>query len=242
MFFGSLAFVFEVMLYLGLGLPLVNLLISLIGGIGGSSTQADADIDVDMDMDMDISVDGGIDGGAEFDIDAPELDIDVDSVDLDAGGGAFVPSAAQGFVLRFNLYCLCLAFVVMGAMGIFALQALSGALQLAVLIGGAALAIGAYILLYRFVVWPMKKNPSHALAADGLCFRHARVSFRIEIDSPGTIQTKDAVGATISYRAQIDESICRVSRIEEGEEIVITEVDSTQGLCYVIPAQRKTLK
>lgn len=242
MFFGSLSFIFEVMLYVGLGLPLVNLLASVLSGIGGNAAP---------EADADLAPDAGLDAGAE--LDAPDLDLDLDAAevdldleldgaDLDAGE---VPAGAEGhggFFLRFNLYCLCLAFVVMGAVGLFALETLTGAARVAVLIGGVLFALAAYLLLYRFVVWPLKRNDAHALRLNELRFRHARVTFRITKDSPGTIETRDAVGAVIGYRAQIDPEICTRERIEEGEEVMISDIDKEHQLCYVIPAERKILK
>lgn len=135
MFFGSLAFIFEVMVYVGLGLPLVHLIVSAIGAAGDSSA----------DMDADFSADGGLDAGPDFDtpdLEAPEIDFEAEAPDIDMGG-APTASPSGGFSLRFNLYCLCLSFVVMGATGIYALEALSGTAQAVMLIAGAALAVAA---------------------------------------------------------------------------------------------------
>ncbi len=242
MLFGRLAFVFEVMIYVGLGLPLVNLLASVISGLGDSGPE--------LDVDTDLSVDGGLDGvdfdapdlDADFDLDAGGPPIEADGVDLDVAHAPEAPPGGGGFPLRFNLYSLCLAFVVMGAFGIFSLETLTGAARTAMLIAGAALAVAAYALLYRFVVWPMKRNKADALAQNDLQFRHARVTFRITRDSPGLIETRDAVGAVISYRAQMDTDICRRERIEEGEEVIVSDIDRAQNLCSVVPAKNKLLQ
>ncbi len=237
MFFGSLAFVFEVMIYVGLGLPLVHLLVSVIGAAGDSGP--------DVDVDTDLSLDGGLDTGADLDtpdLDAGEFDFEAGDADLGVGSAPSAAPPGNGFLLRFNLYCLCLAFVVMGAIGIFSIETLTGAAQVVMLVVGAVLALAAYVLLYRFVIWPLKRNKANALKQNDLRFRHARVTFRITQDGAGTIETRDAVGAVISYRAQIDTDICKLERIEEGEEVIVSDIDRAQNLCYVVPAQHKILK
>lgn len=250
MFFGELAFVFEVMLYVGLGLPLVNLLLSLFGSLGGSGSGADADVDADVDVDIELDGDVGWDADADLDLelDAPDLDLDFDAGDVEleldgAGAAASGATAAHGggFPLRFNMYCLCFAFVVMGAMGIFALERFEGAMRAVMLAVGVVLALAAYVLLYRLVVRPLKQNDARALNAESLRYRHAIVTFRILSDSPGTIRTRDATGAVISYRAEMDADVCRLGRLEEGTEVIITDLDKEKRLCYVTLAQRKIL-
>ena len=212
MFFGSLAFVFEVMLYVGLGLPLINLLVSAVGG-GGEAT-------------------------GEFEV-SGEAAAELGEVNFEAGDAA-PESGGEGF-LAFDVYCLCLALVVTGACGMFSVSNFAAAALLLAIICSTLAGIGAYGLLYRLVIRPLKRNDAEALKQRSLSFRHARVSFRVEHDSPGQIQTTDAGGAVISYRAQLDPQICTLSRIEEGEEVIITEIREADGLCYVTLAQRKIL-
>lgn len=226
MLFGKLAFVFEVMIYVGLGLPLANLLLGLLSGGGDVAGElgADADLSFQGDIAADIQVELEMAGGEGS----------AGSADLEGVG-------AQGGFLRFDVYSLCLALVVMGAMGVYALEAHTGIMRLIVLGIGIVMALGAYGLLYRLLIVPLKQNKSEAMKVQSLQFRHAIVTFRILKDSPGKIQTKDAVGAVISYRAELDPHICKLDQIEEGEEVVITELDKAQNLCYVTLAQRKRL-
>lgn len=252
MFFGSLSFIFEVMLYVGLGLPLVSFLLSFIGHIGGeaspeleadfdadASFDTDIDVDLDVDVDLDLDIDAGFDGNIDLDTDLP---VEFDAPDIHLETTEIPTSVQQNFPLRFNIYCLCLSFVVMGAMGIFALETLLGAAQIAALIGGGVLAVAAYVLLYRLVVRRLKRNNASALNVNSLRFRHALVIFRITQTSPGKIETTDATGARITYPAMLDPAICKAEKIEEGEEIVITHIDKAQNTCYVTLAQKKMLR
>ena len=223
MFFGSLAFIFEVMIYIGLGLPLVNLLMSVVGGGADGAGEAELGGEVSPDL-----------GGDLGEVNLGDLDLDFD------GGEPAADSSGEVF-LGFDMYCLCLALVVTGACGIFSVSNFGvGTLLIAIacsILGGAF----AYGLLYRLVIRPLKQNDAAALSKKTLRFRHARVTFRIEEDSPGQIQTWDAGGAVISYRAQLDPAVCKLSRIETGEEVIITEIKKEESLCYVTLAQRKVL-
>lgn len=252
MFFGNWAFLFEVMIYVGLGLPLVNLLMGLIGGMGGSSAEGELDVggETDFELDTDLDADFEVELSpeaelipADFGLEAhpAELGLDFNSADLappEAGAG---PGLAKGFPVRFNMYCLCLSLVVMGAMGIFALTNFAGPMRAVMIAAGVVLAVVAYVLLYRLVVFPLKRNDASALKAGNLRFRHAKVTFRILPDSPGKIETKDAVGARISYQAAMDPKLCFAERIEEAEEVVITRVDKENNTCYVTLAQEKLI-
>lgn len=236
MFYGSLAFVFELLVYLGIGLPLVNLIISLIGGIGSGSASADIDAEIpagaelsaDLDLDLDLDLDMDID--ADFDF------ADADALSAggsEAPGASGAPTAGKGFALRFNIYCLCFAFVVMGAFGIFALNSFSGVAQIIMLALGLALALLAYIFLYRFVVYPLKKNKAEAFNMKSLRFRHVAVLSPVTVADVGKIETTDSVGARISYLALLDPDVCKVSRIEAGEKAIITRIDEKQNICYI---------
>lgn len=237
MFWGSLSFIFEVMIYVGLGLPLANLLLGQLGSGADGAPEMDADVGGDFSGDLGADVD--------LDFDAPDLDLDAFGADaaadlgeVELSGEAEVPA---GMPLRFNIYCLCLSLVVMGAIGVFAMETQSGLPQFFTIASGFVLALAAYALLYRFVIGPLKTNDAAALRSKDLQYRHAKVSFRILPDSPGKIETTDAVGAAISYRAEMDTDICKTDRIDEGEEVVITEIFPEQGLCYVTVPTRKRL-
>ncbi len=211
-----LSFVFEILLYLGLGLPLLNLILGAFSAAhGGAAAGAEA---------------ADLPEAPE----APETPEAADASDLT--GGEAGSEIEKGAPFKFNVYCLCLALVVLGAVGIYATNKLSGLLLPLTLAGGLVLALAAYFLLYRFVVRPLQKNKAPALSTASLLHRHARVSFSILKDRPGKIETTDAVGASISYSAEMDPDICKAERIEEGEEVIITEVRPETHLCYVIPA------
>lgn len=233
MIFERLAFIFEVMIYVGLGLPLLNVLIGFLGGLGSSGPDVGGDLSADAPGDLDALGDVDIDLDIDADIgDAGDLDLD----GIDAG------DAPQGIFIRFNMYCLCLALVVMGALGLYTVTNLGGILRIIGVAGSAVLAFAAYVLVYRFVFYPLKRNDPRALNAKTLKFAHAIVISPITHENPGKIQTVDAVGAVISYLARIDEDICPLKRIEEGEEVIITEVDGSKGICSVYPARYKVLK
>lgn len=237
MFFGELSFLFEVMIYVGLGLPLVNLLLGLLGGGGDSSGgELDGDLSGDLDFDLDFDIDLDVGSGGEL-----GADFDLSELAAEASGSVDAVSSGRGVPLRFNMYCLCLSLVVMGAIGIFVTQTMEGFAQTIALLCGAAMAVGTYLLFYRFVIGPMAANNAAALSRNKLRLRRATVSFRIKPDSPGKIETRDAVGAIISYPAEMDPQICKEELIEEGKEVIITEFDSEKRLCYVTVAQYKSL-
>jgi len=239
MYFGSLAFVFEVMIYVGLGLPLVNLLLGLISGAVQSGLETEAEFDGSFEADMDVDVD--LDVSADLEINS-DIEWEMDLGDGPGGGEISSGGISKGFFVRFNIYCLCLSLVVMGALGIFAVNNFDGMVQWVVLLSSAAFAILIYILFYRFVIYPLKINDAEALQAKNLKYRHAIVIFRILQDSPGKIQTKDAVGAVITYQARLDPDICKEARIDENEEVVITDIDKENTLCYVTLARHKILE
>ncbi len=238
----KLAFLFQVILYVGLGLPLVNLLLGLIGSFGHSSPEVDtdfspdADVDVDTDLDFDTDLDLDTDVDVSFDAEVSGGEVHGDAIGAEAATGG-----SHGFFVRFNVYCMCLAMVVLGAMGIFAVERFTGMTQLAVIGLGVIFAITAYILLYRFLILPLKRNDAKALQNSHLRYKHAIVTFRIKKDSPGKIKTIDAVGATITYQAEIDADLSKLALIEEGEEVIITDLNLAEGLCFVIPAQHTIL-
>lgn len=236
-----LSFVFQVMLYVGFGLPLLNVLFGLVGGLFNGF----ADIDTDVSADSDLDIDGELDVDTDFDFDAATDGLGEapsQAVELEvAEGNVGSPSESHGVFVRFNVYCICLSLVVMGSIGVFAVQSLTGVTQLLVIGLGGGLAVAAYVLLYRFVIYPLKKNDAKALQNKRLRFKHAIVTFRVKSDSPGKIKTIDAVGATITYRAELDKDITKVDKIDEGEEVVITDLNEAEGLCYVIPAQHSIL-
>ncbi len=219
----GLSFVFEILLYVGLGLPLLNLILGAFSAAhGGASAGAEAA--------------DALEGADALDADAPDL-----PEAADAPGGEAGCEVEKVSPFRFNVYCLCLSLVVLGATGIYATNKLTGLALVLTLAGGLALALAAYFLLYRFVVRPLQKNKAPALSMHSLLHRHATVSFPILQNRPGKIETVDAVGAAISYSAELDPDICKVERIEEGEEVIITDIQPKTHLCYVMPAHYNPL-
>lgn len=233
MFWGSMSFAFEVMIYVGIGLPLVNLILAQFGSGADGAAELDTDLSADVSADFAADFSADLELGADFSADvATELD-------LDAGAGADLGGTDGGMPLRFNIYCLCLSLVTMGAMGVFAMETMEGLQRILTLAGGLVLSILAYVLLYRFLILPLKRNDAAPLRAKDLQFRRAKVSFRILPESPGKIETRDATGAAISYEARMDPDICRAARIDEGEEVLITEVFAREGFCHVTLPQRR---
>lgn len=231
MFWGSMSFAFEVMIYVGIGLPLVNLILAQFG------SGADGAAELDTDLSADVSADFAADFSADLELDA-DFSADV-APELDLDAGADLGGTDGGMPLRFNIYCLCLSLVTMGAMGVFAMETMEGLQRILTLAGGLVLSILAYVLLYRFLILPLKRNDAAPLRAKDLQFRRAKVSFRILPESPGKIETRDATGAAISYEARMDPDICRAARIDEGEEVLITEVFAREGFCHVTLPQRR---
>jgi hypothetical protein len=235
MLFDRLAFIFEVMVYVGLGLPLVNLLFGFFSNLGHSSADLDGDVSGNADFLHPPN-------HPEAPSDIPIADVQIGAVHMSdlpvsnphlSGAEAVNLDPHNGFSVRFNTYCLCLALVVQGTVGIFATTNLDGMTRILVLGGGFCFAVTAYILFYRIVIHTLKKNNAEALRTQNLTFRRAYVSFRILPDSPGKIQTFDQVGAIISFLAELDPDICKVERIDEGEEVIITSFVKEQNLCYV---------
>lgn len=219
-----LSFVLETMIYIGIGLPIVNLLLGFIssgGGDGGGDVDVDAGPDLDMDADIDLDAD------AVFELDVGDASADPDISSHSGGKNA----------IGFNLYCLCLAFVILGAVGSYGIRVAQSAVSLGLFLFSALLmAVAAYCAVYYCIIRVLKNNDAPALKMDNLRGQTATVVFRITSDSPGQIQAHDAVGALITYRAELAPETT-VQRVEEGQLVTITEVDKKNQVCIVCPRQ-----
>ena len=167
---------------------------------------------------------GGIfSGSADVDVD---VDVDVGKV---AGGGLRA-------LFPFNIMCFCLFLVVFGALGRLALD-LMVALPITILLlaGCALVAAFFYWALYRVLIKRLKENDASALSFYNLRGRSGEVTLSVARGSMGTISLRDSTGAAISFRAKIDPCLedQMPAVIPTGEQVVITEVDAENKLCYI---------
>jgi len=201
--------IFNICIIVGFAIPLLNILTGWFGGIFGVGVDIDAD--VDMDVDFDASADASIDGGAQTNI-------------------------ASHAVIPFNIMCLCLFLIVFGATGHIAKGYMANILFTVLLLIGCFLIAGlSYWALYKLVIERLKRSDASALKYHDLRGKCAEVTLKIQTDSIGTISLRDSTGAPISFRAKIDPDLKDQipDAIQQGESVVITEVDTVNKLCYV---------
>ena len=139
-------------------------------------------------------------------------------------------------IFPFNIMCLSLFLVVFGALGHAARPFMAAGLPVVLLLAGCAGAAGfSYWALYKLLVKRLKENDASALSYHNLRGKRCEVTLSISGDGMGTISMRDSTGAAISFRAKIDPDL--KSRMPEtipkGEQVIITEVDVPNKLCYV---------
>lgn len=140
--------------------------------------------------------------------------------------------------LPLNLMCLCFSLVVFGAVG----SLLSGLMTkvwitIVCLAALAGISAGAYFLLYRFVVQPLKKSNPRAIKQWDLFAETGRLTLRITENSPGVVSLKDSTGAAISYRASAKKEVLANwdGEIPQGAEVLVVDIDSESKMAYVKP-------
>ena len=170
---------------------------------------------------------GAFGGSADIDV-----DVDVD-VDLGAAKGT---GSGSGSLLPFNLMCFCLFLIVFGAAGHMTREFMTTLPVTVALLGGCfAVAVFFYWALYKVLIKRLKENDASAISFHDLRGRSGEVTLSIRGDSMGTISLRDSNGAAISFRAKIDPCLKNKMPpvIPAGEQVVITEVDAGNKLCYV---------
>jgi len=154
-------------------------------------------------------------------------------VDVDVGKGA---GGSLSALFPFNLMCLCLFLVVFGMTGRATLGLMTNILFTVLLLAGCFLvAAFFYWALYKVLIKRLKENDAAALSIHNLRGRSGEVTLSIRGDSMGTISLRDSNGAAISFRAKIDPCLKNQMPpvIPVGEQVVITEVDAQNKLCYI---------
>jgi membrane protein implicated in regulation of membrane protease activity len=167
--------------------------------------------------------------------------------DLEIGGHHFGDvfdlsgdGAQMDSPLPFNMMCLCFGLVVFGAIGKLVAQLMTNVLSAVLLLFGLLLlSAGAYILLYRFVVKPLKKSNPAAIRSWDLLGTRGKLTLRITDSSKGTVSLKDSTGAMISYRAAAKADVLKTwdGVIPQGTEVLVVDVDEPRKTAYVKPLQ-----
>jgi len=154
-------------------------------------------------------------------------------IDVDIGKGA---GGGLSALFPFNIMCLCLFLIVFGAMGRATLGLMTNPLFTVLLLAGCfVVAAFFYWALYKILIKRLKENDASAISLHDLRGMSGEVTLSIRGDSMGTISVRDSTGAAISFRAKVDP--CLKDRmppvIPKGEQVVITEVDAENKLCYI---------
>ena len=208
-----LNYIFNLCILIGFVIPLLNLITGWFGSFFGGG--GDVDIDIDISDVGDIS--------------------DIGDIGTDAGDAPAAPgSKSSGF--PFNIMCLCLFLIVFGAFGQSVRRYMTALLPAVLLLGACiAIALLSYWALYKFIVKRLKESDSSVMSFQDLPGKSAEVTLSISANSVGTISLPDSTGAAISFRAKIDKHLKdqMPGTIPKGENVIITEVDVENKLCYV---------
>lgn len=146
--------------------------------------------------------------------------------------------ADTGSMLPFNIMCLCFALVVFGAVGKLTLALMVNTLAiLGILVGLIAISFGAYYLVFRFIVKPLKYNNPKAIGHWDLFMTKGKLTLRITTDSPGTVSLRDSTGAMISYCATAKEDVLKAwdGIIPQGVVVTVVDLDTNKKIAYVKP-------
>ena len=141
-------------------------------------------------------------------------------------------------ILPFNIMCLCFALVVFGAIGKLTLVWMVNALAiLGILLGLIAISFGAYYLVFKFIVKPLKYNNAKAIKQWDLFMTKGKLTLRITTDSPGTVSLRDSSGAMISYCATAKEDVLKAwdGVIPQGAIVTVVDLDTDKKIAYVKP-------
>lgn len=160
----------------------------------------------------------------------PLLDVELDFIDD-------VPADA-GQAIPLNLMCLCFSLVVFGALGrlitglMINLYVLIGLLLLLLIVSFAS-----YIVIYKYIVKPLKRNNPKALMQWDLFGMKGKLTLRITKSSEGTVSLKDSTGAMISYKAAAQEDTLNAwdGMIPQGAEVMVVDIDTQSNTVFVKP-------
>ena len=154
------------------------------------------------------------------------MDLDIDT-DTDVDG-----------LVPFNLMSLCFALIVFGVIGreyaTYMTDMLSAVLLIAL---SVTISFVAYVMIYKHVIVKLKRNNPSAITSAEIVGSIGKLTLRVTHDSDGVVSVPDSTGAAISYRARVSEfyKLDETGRIDQGVEVVITEVDNDARIYYVQP-------
>ena len=154
---------------------------------------------------------------------------------FDLGGEG---SADAGNAIPLNIMCLCFGLVVFGALGRLTVGLMVNALAvIACFIGLIVISTGAYALLYKFVVGPLKKSYPKAIGYWDLLGSKGKLTLRISHNSPGTVSLKDSTGAMISYMASARAAVMKRwdGEIPQGADVIVVDIDTSKKMAFVKP-------
>jgi membrane protein implicated in regulation of membrane protease activity len=143
-----------------------------------------------------------------------------------------------GSSLPFNFMCLCFSLVVFGAIGKLVTGLMVNVLfAVLLLLGLLCVSAAAYILLYRFVIRPLKKSNPAAIGTWDLLGARGKLTLRISEESPGTVSLKDSTGAMISYIASARAEVLKKwdGIIPQGAEVIVVDIDTAKKTAFVKP-------
>lgn len=184
---------------------------------------------------------GGLFGGGGADVSA---DVDID-LGADTGAEASPTDSSGHFPIPFDLMCLCLGFVVFGAMGRVFMRQMTSTLTVILMLSVCViLALAAYVALYKLIIERLRKNKATTISYSNLNGKPATVTLKISRDAMGTVSLPDSTGANISFRAKIDPDLADYmpESIEQDEPVVITDVDEENKFCYVSVYKSRFIK
>ena len=141
-------------------------------------------------------------------------------------------------LVPFNLMCTCFALIVFGSLGRLCAPYMTNMLFTVVIIVLLALvSLVAYLVLYKYVIVKLKRNNPLAITRYEIVGSVGKLTLRVTKDSDGVVSVLDSTGAAISYRARVSEfyKFDDTGRIDQGTEVVITDVDNVENIYYVQP-------
>ena len=157
-----------------------------------------------------------------------DLEFDfVDDISVDTGGA-----------IPLNLMCVCFSLVVFGALGHLFARFLTSVLALVILlIVLFAVSFGAYSLIYRYIIRPLKKNNPRASQHIDFLGSKGKLTLRITAGCPGTVSLFDSTGAPITYRADTTAETLKIwdGSVPQGTEVLVVGTDEASNTLYVKP-------
>lgn len=169
---------------------------------------------------------GGL--GNALDVDA-DVDLDTDmNMDVDGDAGLDSPFPV-------NITCLFFSFAIVGLVGGRLNKLVSPVLALltALVCGGAG-----YVLLYRFVIQPLKRNDASAIRIRDLRGAVGTVTTAIPHGGIGEAQFKDKLGSPISYMIRYnDTDFSAQETIPVGSSVTVVGIEGDLLIVCLAPSE-----